>query len=201
MYPRSKSKGFTIVELLVVVALVALLANTIAIVAIRKVNSAMQLETVAAMKDVVAAAEAYKDDYNGYPFRRDSRDLNHNYPIEGMTDTDGGFIAALAGFTQESKKKDLGFEINYRRKNYLKMQFSHGDNLGLVTKNTKSRPVVTGMLDSWGEGMYFCFDENYDGKAEVFIGQHTSAIRGGLVLISTGGDAVFDMKNDVVSNK
>ena len=68
-----KNKGFTLIEILVVIAIIAVLASLSGVIVIRQLDAGKDIETLSLAKQFSFAAEDYKEEMLDYPYENNGQ--------------------------------------------------------------------------------------------------------------------------------
>jgi len=203
-------KGFTLIEVLIVITIIVLIGAISVPVATRMINRGKATAAAKAMKDVNAAMNAYHEDYAYLP----TADITITTTADsGSTSKDNPTDAADADATTAGFRQLIGALTgeetgNERRIKYLELDDCvDADNASCrngITRavdpdpNDDIQPAAHGILDPWGKGYFIQYDLDRDGS--VVIGSTAGAYSGNTVnlggfkvlMISAGADGSFD---------
>ena len=86
---KRKDKGFTLVEILVVITIITLLVSLLVVLISSVIDRARYAKTAATVKLLDSACKAYHQDFGVYPpnDKQDSRSLHHHLGIERKIQT------------------------------------------------------------------------------------------------------------------
>src|SRR5574340_199745 len=84
-----RRSGFTLIELLVVIAIIAILAAMLFPVFARARESARKIQCLSNIKNIAMAFQMYFSDYDRYPPREHSADVNGFFENQGCDVTPG----------------------------------------------------------------------------------------------------------------
>ena len=158
MKTHSKSNslsGFTLVELLVVIAIIAVLAAAGFAGGTAAMNRARKVTAQAAATSVATAIEQFYSDYSALPGTGDS-DADNLSTFPGGTGID--ILKALTG-------KDT--TQNPRGVRYLSLQEAKGTAKPKGGATYDASGTITGLYDPWGRPYYIAIDYNYDDQLTV----------------------------------
>ncbi len=154
----SSSKGFTLVELLVVVAIIAVLASATFAIGPAMMNRARKVSAQASASSINNAIEMYYTEYSALP----TTTANNASPTEvALTTSVGGtgvdIIKVLSG-------EDL-LSQNPRKMRFLTGKEAKNGRDGFIYSGN----LVTAMLDPWGQPFYILMDYDYNELLSVRI--------------------------------
>jgi len=82
MAARRETRGFTLVELMIVVAIIGLLITLLVPVVTKATAIILRVQTERVLKDIALGLEAFRNDFQCYPPSYEERDANDNGNIE-----------------------------------------------------------------------------------------------------------------------
>ncbi len=186
----ANSRGFTLVELLVVLAILASLAAIAIPVSKSMLNKGKVTETKMRMQELESAISAYNDD-NGHLPHPDG-----NYPTsENVSATDLTEIVTILLNLEDGD--DI---VNTKGKKYLLMPDAKSNNNGVIyTSNAKT--TVRSIVDAWGEEFEVLMDYDLDGDiTKQTFGSANNVIQNkSVIIISRGIDGDFNNNDDLYS--
>jgi len=157
----NRNKGFTLVEVLAVFAILAILSAISYPIILRQAEKGRETEARSMMKDLETALTMFKDDNNGmYPFR-DSSTPNGEEVYK--TSNFKWLWNTLEGTNGIATKTNHN---NLREKEYIKFKLAVDGKSG-VTRNGSDE--VTSLRDPWGRIYYVCIDHNVDGEVDLSL--------------------------------
>lgn len=216
---KFNSQGFTIVEILVVIAIVGMLAAISIPIGIRVYNSGMETKAEAHMKKFILACDAFERDHGSITYTvkiggdsaqglSDCCVLTSRTGFDEVTDQNSGmtrgssnshwFIRALVG-----GEDSASFSKNGKR--YLTIENVKEDYTGGgITRNANGE--AEGMLDPWGHSYVLIIDYSYDHEVTEdsnYLGKYKDkTINLGsshVGLLSAGSDGKLGTDDDIVS--
>ena len=191
--PRSRPHGFTLVELLTVIAIIAILMGLLfpAIGVVQ--NQARKAEAKAACVGIVTAVKAYNTEYGKYPNPTASATAPTTDVIVG--DTTGGGSVSNATLFNILRAKPPGIPLNPR-----KIIFFEGKEASnqTVPKGGFNNPAGA-FFDPWGAEYCVAIDMDYDnqlGTLTYLDFAATKAPQTGCGAYSLGKDGQLGTKGD-----
>ena len=208
---KHKAKGFTLVEILVVIAIIATLAGIATPIIIRSLNNSRIVETRNIIRSLTEAADAYYED-NSYI---------HRGTITGFSNSNEDFRA----WTSDNKDMALsasGADADASIIGYLRELLGEDSSGAIVSKTYTAIPNVvsftTGafrngstlrsIVDAWGSGYLIYIDSDQNNTIDIegssmpdgtdFDGQLINNA-GLLNVISPGPDGMLGGGDDVAS--
>jgi len=203
-----KTKGFTLIEILVVVGIIAVLFGIATPITLKMLNRSRQLETLEIMRAIKTAGEDYYEDHGMFykggfaasdndvgVLTSDNDDIPLASPAPAATAATGvanAYLIALLG----GVNSDTG-------KVYLGVKEAKGSRSGLVVESS-----TVAIVDAWGCGMPIIFDAGEDDVVDlsnVTVDANTDfenvVIRNaeGISIISYGPDAEKGNGDDLKS--
>jgi len=139
-------RGFTLIEMLVVIGIIGILASLAVPAATGVMKKAKKVKTSAALKDIQLGIKNYQVEYNRYPLRAGSTTED---PIP--LDEGSSLLKVLLG--QNADK------LNPRGIIYIEPTMGKNGTGGLTGSEGSY-----GLMDSWGEPYQVVMDANYDNK-------------------------------------
>jgi prepilin-type N-terminal cleavage/methylation domain-containing protein len=146
-HPKACRTGFTLVELMVVIAIVAVLAVLITAGSRRFIESSRKVQTMAQFRDFQVGMTLFEADYMKPPIPRSKRDTGWDtiYGDPGGFYTNQFLVAALAGEDKDFPYRDENFsakDANPRNESYITFPYA-ADNRGGVGRDGR-------LYDPWG---------------------------------------------------
>ncbi len=196
IHSKQSKKGFTLIEILVVVAIIGTLAAISFPIGKSMINRGKAKDTQLRMKEFVTAMNAFNEDNGHLPFPGDK------YPTNDVTLSGEKLrqvVRILLGNDYQNADFDGG---NKKGKKYLDMPTAKGGKNGLeFYKDGKGLP--RSIWDAWGEGFYIRVDYNLDNKLKQWHTSDTDQLVEGhtVIMLSRGGDRKKNGDDDVFSWK
>jgi prepilin-type N-terminal cleavage/methylation domain-containing protein len=174
-------RGFTLVELLVVIVIIAALAGLTAPMVIRQRKKADQTEAVSNARQIGLALIEFETEYGNFPDSDTAKkvaDATETTLVSGNTANDRFRQLIRGGFTQNEQmfyakaaytKKPDGIVTDTKGLEKGEVGFGiivNSDDTGMSAAGNSSRPIVMAPFDVALSGEKFDFDV-YDGKAVV----------------------------------
>lgn len=164
---RLITRGFTLVELLVVIVIVSVLALLTSFGANRFIEKGRKVQTLAQFRDFQVGLTLFESDYNRPPIPRSKRETGWDtiYGDAGGNYTNQFLVSALAGDDKDYPYKGENFstaDVNPRGESYITFP-SAPDNKNGVGKDGK-------LYDPWGREIMVAingFKSNNDGDVLV----------------------------------
>lgn len=146
--PISKTRGFTLVELLVVISIVAVLAVLTVIGARRFIEKGRKVQMMAQFRDLGIGMTLFANDYSKPPIPQSKRDTGWDtiYGDPGGNYSTQFLISALAGEDKDypyGGDKFSAKQANPRGESYIIFPAASADNKGGVGKDGR-------LYDPWG---------------------------------------------------
>lgn len=187
---RKSHQGFTLIEMLVVVAIIAILASLAFSVGPAVIAKAYKVKTQAAIKDVQVAIKNYQVEYNRYPLPGGS-----GADQELMTDSGSNIISILMGINEDN--------LNTREIKFLDLPLAKGNRGGLISSGS-----TFSLADSWARPYHIIVDTDYNNRVRnpdvqnqdtTISGQAPAELPSGVAIYSEGPDKEEFTKDDIVS--
>lgn len=145
--PKTTARGFTLVELLVVVVIIAVLAAVGFLGASSFIEKGRKVQAMAQFKDFQVGMKMFELDYTKPPIPKSKRDTGWDtiYGDAGGNYTNQFLVSALAGEDKDYPFKDENFssrDVNPRAEAYMVFPFS-AENKNGVGKDGR-------LYDPWG---------------------------------------------------
>lgn len=189
-FTKSPYRGFTLIEMLVVIGIIALLA-TMAVPAANVVMARVKrVRTQAALKDLTVGIKDYQVEYSRYP-------VPSGYSSETPVPLSqgSGVLKVLLGANEQG--------MNTRGRVFIEPPPAKNGAGGLTGDQGSY-----GYMDMWGEPYYIVMDVNYDNRIQnpdvanmdrdIANGSPQQLITG-VIAYSLGEDKKVNTKDDVVS--
>ncbi len=191
-YPTKKTstlqKGFTLIEILVVIALIAILASISYGPIIEFIEKGKEAEAKKVAKDFEIAIATFKDDYDGnLPYTGTYPNMDTNINSNNLK-----LLAVLMGAVSAN-------DINEREKPYFTGKNAQNKRNGFLLNGG----TIEGFVDHWGNPYSMRFDYNGDkliDTAELTspTGVYTGKQRIDTAIIATPGkDKIFNDIKDI----
>lgn len=148
------SRGFTLIEILVVIAIIAILAAAGFAGGQFAIQKARQTKALAACKELELGVNNFFNEYGTLPTSTDEGEDE-----EVQTDNDVEMVEILLGF------EDDGNPMNRRGIRFIDIKEGRGDKDGIIYNSTGDG--VTGLYDPWGGPYNVILDTDYDERIEV----------------------------------
>jgi len=146
-------KGFTLVELLVVIAIIAVLAAAGFAGGAAAMNKARKLSAQAAATSVATAIDQFYTEYSSLPTGTET-------PVATNSAAGVRILNILAGIETAPIE-------NERKVRFLSLKEAKSGNRDGVVYNTGTPPQITGMFDPWGLPYYIVMDADYDERLTI----------------------------------
>lgn len=174
-----RKNGFTLVELLVVITIIAVLAGASAPMALNAIQKAKKTRALSTCVAIESAVKNYYTEYGAMPKDGMSADTK-------VETTDIEFLKVLLG----TETGDT--PLNTRAIKFLSVEEGKGNKDGLMYASG-SAGTITGLFDPWGGRYFVMLDGDYDEKIEVqpAAATATTTLNGRRVAVwSNGADCV-----------
>jgi prepilin-type N-terminal cleavage/methylation domain-containing protein len=164
---RPVMRGFTLVELLIVIAMIAVLATLSVVGANRFIDSGKKVQALAQFRDFQVGMTLFESDYRRPPIPSSKRETGWDtiYGDAGGNYTNQFLVSALAGENKDYPYKGENFstaEVNPRGESYMTFQSATNNRNG-VGEDGK-------LYDPWGREIMVAingFKSNTDGDELV----------------------------------
>ena len=166
---KQSRKGFTLVELLVVISIIAVLAALGGGAAVKALNKSRELAAQQAATSIVVGIQNFYDEYG-------------TYPVTGTTSND------FDGRSDENVMNHLlGLDtsINTKGIRFVSIKEGKGKKGGIIYEGGGNTATLT---DPWGEEYYVVMDGNFDEELQgPNDGSSNQTIRGKRAIAYSGG--------------
>lgn len=155
---HKRAKGFTLVELLVVIAIIA----TLATMAMPAILGALLKAKITTAKNICVSVESavdrFENDYSYLPFDG-TGDAGNSPTTDEEVRSDSGLMAVLAGVEDD---------INYKKSPFFSLPEPKGSSESSYKDGMHiDKEAKTAMLyDAWGEPYYLVLDYDLDGAID-----------------------------------
>jgi len=188
------AKGFTLIEILVVMAIIALLAGIALGPLMDFLDRGKETESKKMATDLVFAISQFKDDYDYLPY---VGTLDSSTDTKVVTEGEEGakFLAILMG-----KEPDNGDALNDKGTEYFTVKRAKGGRNGLVYDSSDTK--VTKLVDHWTNPFTIVLDTDQDGiiLETEFYSDSTKKHNKDTALVATPGkDREFNHEHDIKS--
>ncbi len=203
-YHTSLHRGFTLVELLVVIVIIAILASLAVPVTNKVMENANNLRIKATMKDLQVAIGHYRTEYNRFPV--DMTGSSGGEDMEPIT-TNGNsdIIKTLMALSDPSDDSSL----NKRNIKFIDLPYAkNGQSFGIIDTSGGSGGGQVQLVDIWGQPYQILLDTNYDNRITnpdtSNVDQRISAkapqyLNASSAVHCYGADKIVNTKDDIVS--
>lgn len=205
---RPSRRGFTLVELLVVIVIIAILASLAVPVTNKVMEMANTTRTKAIMKDLVVAIGHFRTEYNRLPVdltgSTGGEDID---PI--LTNDTSDIISVLMAMSDPNSGGSGGQNLNPRGIKFIDLPLAkNGTSFGIVDPSGGSGGGNVRLLDIWGQPYQIMLDTNLDNRITnpdaSNIDQRISArapqyLPSSTAVQCTGPDKVLNTKDDITS--
>lgn len=184
------ARGFTLVELLVVISIIVVLAAMAFGAGQRAIKSANNLKTQTTATAISAAVEQYYQEYSKLPTIGGATD-------EVRTEGEAGveLLLVLLG-----KEDDTGTMQNPRKIQFLSVETGKNKKKGgLIYSNGGAGGQIEGLYDAWGQPFYIKMDTEYEDEILDPLTQGNVVRDKKVIVYSYGADKKIGGGDDVKS--
>jgi prepilin-type N-terminal cleavage/methylation domain-containing protein len=186
-----RPSGFTLVELLVVIVIIAALASLGISGGLKALEKAKRTTSMAAARGVESAVNNYFTEYGSMPTKAVTNDDADTTVVTNVS-ADVDLLNVLLGFEDDPP------ELNVRRIKFLSVTEGKSDANGIIYKPSGDK--VDGLYDPWGGPYYVILDTGFDEKvkpataAKTLNGRRVAVWSNGADGVNGGGKAEDDVK-------
>ncbi len=201
--PRRSNRGFTLVELLVVIVIIAILASLAVPVTNKVMDNANRVRLKAVMKDLQVAIGHYRTEYNRFPVTVTGDGATDAEPI--LTNGNTNIINILMATTDPSDDPNM----NSRQIKFIDLPFAKNGSFGIVDpSNGSGGGTPVSLYDIWSQPYVILLDTNYDNRIEnpdvsnvdlLISSKAPKYLNNSAAVYSYGKDKVKQTKDDVNS--
>jgi general secretion pathway protein G len=185
---RRANRGFTLVELLVVISIIVVLAAMSFGAANMAINKAKKLQT---SNDAMGLQTALNNYYTEYSKLPDFGMTGDEAQTDGQTGAE--LLTILLG--KEEVTDDMQ---NKKQITFLTAKVNKNKNKGgLVYSNGGSGSTPEGLYDAWGNPFYLKFDDDYDGEINDPLTQGNIVREKQVIVYSYGQDGKLGNGDDI----
>ncbi|MBB5350503.1 prepilin-type N-terminal cleavage/methylation domain-containing protein [Haloferula luteola] len=149
--PSSRSRGFTLVELLVVIVIIAVLASLAFVMAKKGISKAQSTSALNQMRNLAVSMEMFEVDYRTPPIPERNRDSGRDvlYGVPGGDNGTEMLFGALLGHDENAEPENpsgdflAGRDLNYKDNSYIEPKYEEQPRNGVYRKDGK-------IYDFWG---------------------------------------------------
>ncbi|MBK1791022.1 prepilin-type N-terminal cleavage/methylation domain-containing protein [Persicirhabdus sediminis] len=193
-------RGFTLVELLVVIAIIAALAAMASPAILKALEKGRQTKALATCKDLENAVNSFENEYSYLPYPSNgeypSSDTSTGQPLKTER---GGILRVLAGYDTSVNSRGIAY--------YSPTQQAKAEKDGAEVTGSGDNQDID-LWDPWGNFYNMYLDYDLDGQIDnphygkVDSGEKFRYVTGFKVLVqSIGPDDEANTRNDVVNWK
>lgn len=201
---RLAQAGFTLVELLVVIVIIAILASLAVPVTNKVMENANKLRIKATMKDLQVAIGNYRTEYNRFPI-----DMTGNSGGDDIdpipTDGSNSIITTLMA----AGSADASNNMNRRNIKFIDLPYAkNGASFGIVDSSGGSGGADLKLVDIWGMPYRVLLDTNYDNRIsnpdasnvdQMIASRAPQYLSSSTGVHCYGPDKIVNTKDDIVS--
>ncbi len=203
---RPSGRGFTLVELLVVIVIIAILASLAVPVTNAVMVRANEVRTKAVMKDIQVAIGHYRTEYNRFPVDLSGSASGGDDIDPIITDDTNTLISVLMAMVDPNSG---GTNMNSRGIKFIDLAIAkNGQSFGIIDTSGGTGGGNVRLVDIWGQPYRIYLDTNLDNRIEnpdtQNIDQRVSSrapqyLPSSSAVQCLGADKTINTKDDIVS--
>lgn len=207
---KKPQKGFTLVELLVVMAMIAGLTSISSIIIIRKIDSGKDVKAAVMAQQFALISEKWEEDFYFYPHASslpNSPEFDEAY-LTGNNDPTSKIISNMLGQNASVNKDMINYLSSFPTESNGKGGLVLANIQGNANGGGSTNAATKSLMDPWGNPFIVLFDHDLNGdvgapaqkKNEAFLGAYAGETwrNTSMVIISAGRNGLFDKDKDIV---
>ena len=209
LFIRPTRRGFTLVELLVVIVIIAILASLAVPVTNKVMELANTTRTKAIMKDLAVAIGHFRTEYNRLPVDLSGASGGEDIDPIPTDDTTDIISVLMAMSDPNSGGGGGGPNLNPRGIKFIDLPLArNGTSFGIVDPSGGAGGGNVRLYDIWGQPYFILLDTNLDNRITnpdaSNIDQRISArapqyLPSSTAVHCTGPDKIINTKDDITS--